>query len=174
MTNKISKLRLTFTTWPLTRHAHMKRTLYLLLMILSVCTAEPFAAEPGTVGSPASPPFTPVRHYFTLEGQRYVTFIDEAAVVASPKWDMDQPPPISFKRVVEIARQGLRKLVTTEPGWKVRTITVHIANWPHEEKWYYDVLFNPPQGVVRGGNSVNMLVDFSGKPGKLMLARDDR
>ena len=152
----------------------MKRTFYLLLMIGNFCTSELVAAESGAINGAAWPPFTPVRHYFTLAGERYVTFIDEAAVVASPKWDTDKPPPISFKRVVEIARQELRTLVKTEADWKVRTITVHIANWPHEEKWYYDVKFNPPQGVVSGGNSVNMLVDFSGKPGKLMLARDDQ
>jgi hypothetical protein len=151
----------------------MKRALYLLLLISSVCTAKVFAAEPAAGNRLAEPAFIPTQHIFTLKGERYATFLDEPALMASSSWNTENPPPISIKRAVDVARQELGKLVKTASNWKVRSITVLPANSPHEDKWYYVVNLGQPQnGAADRGDSVTILVDFSGKPGQVMLEDD--
>ena len=151
----------------------MKRALYLLLLILSVDTANVFGGKPATGRESPSPTFFSTRHIFTLEGKTYATFIDEAALVASPAWDMDQPPPINFKKVVDLAREEFEKRLRVRPKWKVTTLQLCQANSPHEDKWYYAVTLQPPYGGGHDGENFVMLVDFSGKPGNVILDRDD-
>jgi hypothetical protein len=142
---------------------------FALLLMTSVCATALIAAEPIAAQN-AGPPISyfPTHHLFTVADVEYATFIDGAALAASPEWDLDKSPPISFKRVVEITREELRKLVNNEPDWQVRAITIRrVANPPYQQKWYYEVSFRLPKD-----RSVNLLVDFSGKPGKLMLKRD--
>jgi hypothetical protein len=144
-------------------HAYMKQIPFALLMMTSICATERVAAEPVAKqdgGPPVS--YFPTYHLFTVADVEYATFIEGAALAASPEWDLDKCPPISFKRVVEISREEHRKLVNNEPDWQVRAITVRrVANPPYQQKWYYEVSFRLPKD-----RSVNRLVDFSGKPGK--------
>ena len=131
---------------------------------MALIGAEPVADQ--RTAPPVS--YFPTYHLFTVAGVEYATFIDGAALAASPEWDFDKSPPISFKRVVEITREELRKLVNNEADWQVRAITLRrVANPPYQQKWYYEVSFHLPQD-----RTLNLLVDFSGKPGKVMLKRD--
>ncbi len=139
----------------------MKRAFYLLLLISGICTAQTKFT------------FYPTQHIFTLEGKRYATSIDEAALEASPTWDMSKPPPISFKQVVEVARNEFGKRLRAKPEWRVRSIELYPANSPHEGKWYYVVLLEPQPNGGHTGESFTTLVDFSGKPGKIILDSGD-
>jgi hypothetical protein len=150
----------------------MKHARYLLLIITAMCTVGLVRAETAAEKTPIPPGGY---HIFTLNGVERATYIDEAAVTASPQWDLDKAPPISFKRVIEITRLELGKLVKDEAAWTADQITLNRVNRAIPEKWYYDVLFHPPfdprthTPLSNAGHSINLLVDFSGNPGKILL-----
>lgn len=139
---------------------NMKRALFLLLLISTVCTGETTFT------------FYPTHYIFTLEGVTYATFLEEAAIKASPRWDMSQPPPISFKKVVELARTGFEKRLHAKPAWRVSSIELQPTGSPHDGKWYYVVRLEPQADAGHLGESFTMLVDFLGKPGKVELDRE--
>jgi hypothetical protein len=109
---------------------------------------------------------------------KYRTQIPKEAVAASPEWQLDRAPTVSFAKVVEVARSQFKKLAEDEPSWDVRTIAIHRVSGTSPKKWYYEVIFEPPldpKTRERGndGQSFSVLVDFSGNLGKFPLEKDE-
>jgi hypothetical protein len=105
-------------------------------LLLPLCLLGPlvFWAQAPAI-SPEDAPYSPLTewvpntYFFQLDGQRYLARIAREAVLAGPAWDTFKPLPLSFAGVEEVARIELRKLVTDERTWRVKSFEfIHLPN----------------------------------------------
>ena len=143
----------------------MKKPAAFFVVGIILCSAVMFAQS----DFPAR--WSSVSHHFRIDGVAHVAQIEHGAVVASPPWDPSKPLPLSLKKVEQIARKELRKLVPNDGIWEVVQFQVSRLQAPlNSPNWYYAVQFRttvPRQegSVTNYYENACVLVDFEGKPG---------
>src|SRR5262245_54031 len=102
---------------------------------------------------------------FWLDGQSYLARIKREAVLDSPTWDTSKTLPLSFARAEQVARAELRKLVTDEPSWRVRSF--QLTHLPDSSSWYYSVNLIPSSKREKKTTGFTVFVDARGKAGTI-------
>ena len=115
--------------------------------------------------------YFPDTHQFSLDGSTYLSRISRDAVIAGPSWDTSKPVPVSFARAETVARAELRKMVSDEPSWRVRSFA--IVNLPRTSCWYYVVELSPTTRREKETTGFTVLIDLHGKPGHIEEGRLD-
>ena len=130
-----------------------KKLLFILTVLgtLAVC-AETVIHVPDTVN-------------FWLDGQSYLARIKRDAVLAGPAWDTSKPLPLSFARAEQAARAELRKVVTDEAAWRVRSF--QLTHLPNSSSWYYSVNLSPGGKREKKTTGFTVFIDSTGKAGTI-------
>ena len=139
---------------------------------LSCCAAVVLAQTlPPTLPTPnkqgydgGAPRVGPVRRTSQIDGKEYVSILEQPAV--SPDWESSTPLPITLSAAEKLARAELAKVVADESGWI--TTDFQISRFGAGPSWYYSVTLKPAlQLSGERAESFTILVDFSGKPGRV-------
>ena len=102
---------------------------------------------------------------FWLDGQSYLARIKREAVLDAPTWDTSKSLPLSFARAEQAARAELRKLVSDEPAWHVRSF--QLTHLPDSSAWYYSVNLIPSGKREKKTTGFTAFIDASGKAGTI-------
>lgn len=106
-------------------------------------------------------------HRFMLNAIPYMTQITSEAIEAGPAWQLEEPPPLKFVTVVATARKQLKELTEDEANWNLDEVGITKVS-THATKWYYTIEFTKDV-AGQSRKTVTLLVDFSGKPGKVWV-----
>jgi len=102
---------------------------------------------------------------FWLDGQSYLARIKREAVLAGPAWDTSKPLPLSLARAERVARAELRKVVTDEPAWRVRSF--QLTHLPNSSSWYYSVNLIPGAKREKKTTGFTVFIDSTGRAGTI-------
>jgi hypothetical protein len=106
------------------------------------------------------------------DGVEYQSTISRDAVVSSPAWSPGAPFPLPIERALEVARAELTKLVKKPDEWYHTSISLKRLRGSKPEHWFFVIGFRQEfrrdqiSASFRGG-MVDILVDFSGRPGTI-------
>jgi hypothetical protein len=93
-----------------------------------------------------------------------MSILEQAAV--GGEWESSAPLPITLSAAEKLARVELAKIVTDESGWIATDF--QISRFGAGPSWYYSVTLKPTlQLSGERPEAFTVLVDFSGKPGRV-------
>ena len=100
-----------------------------------------------------------------ISGKEYISILEQPAV--SPEWEPSAPLPITLAAAEKLARVELAKVVPDESDWIVSDF--QISRFGAGPNWYYSVSLKPIlQLSGERPESLTVLVDFSGRPGRVL------
>ena len=113
---------------------------------------------------PSQPAHQTARRSSYVGGKEYLCILEEERV--GPEWESSGPLPVALAKVEKITRTELRKLAADEPRWLVTDF--QISRFGRGPNWYYVITLKPDVEVAGLRAEVfTLLVDFSGKPGRV-------
>jgi hypothetical protein len=99
-----------------------------------------------------------------ISGKEYISILEQPA--AGMEWESSAPLPITLAAAEKLARVELAKVVPDESDWIVSDF--QISRFGAGPNWYYSVSLKPVfQLSGEHPESLIVLVDFSGRPGRV-------
>ena len=109
---------------------------------------------------------------FKFDGQEYRVSLPHRDIFSGPPWNPGLPPPLTFAKVEEIARQEFRKLGAEDEALQLTGFQLQRLLDTAETGWYYAVTFRSMLDI--GGDPldrITFLVTLQGQPARISFVR---